>query len=563
MCMGGLLEHPTQAVKAEKFPHSQTYFKYESTRKDGKLQNHLIREDISSEFKQYHPKTDMVRKFFSLISVQGRGSEEQVQREGQMPRQLQVPELVQPTSGGIRKLSYCTGALGLYFPPGYTNQGKDTLQPSEDQGLSPDIDTLTAKIIHSSLSDLLQESASKVSVYADMKSNKSVSRELRCFDKEISTDYQQKDPLPKAPSSALHKPLQPREIDEKLLEDAAKSNAQCQSPTASILGVCHRFLEDIINRLLSNSLPATTSTSSSTEKKTELAEFDLIYMKVISKVMAKISEPSDSPSSLSSYLSQIVTLIVEKLAASLLSSFSSLFTIFLHTEGSQAMGDLFHSACTSTGDHVDSDIFVCRDLTNRKDILAHRIAASIAKEVTKPEFQVSSEEETLSTSSSTTEGVRIVEKLPLDLGMRKKIPKPTLNPCIPVVPVPFVEEIVSRFLLKVLSSTDGRSPKYRRCLSRAEAMEQDLSKHKISLVATTDEEQHLYLEHEEAVNRVVLSVSRNVLQKSGSEQGLYGDVTGFNALFPQEVDTAIIEELSDCPLLQATLQWAISVEDTH
>ncbi|XP_019378432.1 PREDICTED: uncharacterized protein LOC109301648 [Gavialis gangeticus] len=113
MCMGGLLEHPTQAIKAEKFPHSQTYFKYESTRKDGKLQNHLIREDISSDFKQYHPKTGLVRKFFSLISVQGRGSEEQVQREGQMPRQLQVPELLQPTSGGIRKLSYCTGAPGL------------------------------------------------------------------------------------------------------------------------------------------------------------------------------------------------------------------------------------------------------------------------------------------------------------------------------------------------------------------------------------------------------------------------------------------------------------------
>ncbi|XP_059583218.1 fibrous sheath-interacting protein 2-like [Alligator mississippiensis] len=441
------------------------------------------------------------------------------------------------------------------------------LQLSEDQDLSPDIDTLTTKITHSSLSDLLQESASKVSVYADMKSNKSV-----LIKREI-TGYQQKEALAKA-SSALYRPLKPGVMDEKLFEDAIKSNARCQSPTPCTMGICHRFLEDLISRLLPNILPATASTSSSTEKKMQLAECGLIHMTVISKVIAKISEdensscqhiehphsredariqtiadlvytklliqfqskfnvqkclingcvilseavcdlvfqeitgntlqnslsgelplhdlaepdniventlrdvtePLDNPNSLSQELSKIVPLIIEKLTANLVSALSSLFPIvgldaekmllltdatrkirhavqvllseheknvnkqtsereFLHIEDSQALGDLFHPAYTSTVECSDSDIFVCRDLTNRQDIFAHRIAASIAKKVDKPDFQGNSEEETLPTSSSTTESIKIIERLPTDLGMIKKIPKPTLKPCIPVVPM--------------------------------------------------------------------------------------------------------------------------------
>ncbi|XP_059582763.1 uncharacterized protein LOC132250251 [Alligator mississippiensis] len=80
-------------------------------------------------------------------------------------------------------------------------------------------------------------------------------------------------------------------------------------------------------------------------------------------------------------------------------------------------------------------------------------------------------------------------------------------------------------------------------------MEQGLSKHKISLVAATNE--HLPPEREDAVNEVVLSVSRNMLQISGSEQELHDDITGFDLFFPQEMAIVIIEELSDCPFLQA------------
>ncbi|KYO42947.1 hypothetical protein Y1Q_0010277 [Alligator mississippiensis] len=133
---------------------------------------------------------------------------------------------------------------------------------------------------------------------------------------------------------------------------------------------------------------------------------------------------------------------------------------FLHTEDSQVMGDLFHSASTSIIEHSESHIFACRDLINRKDILVHRIAALIAKEVSKPEFQASSEKETLPTSSSPTEVVRIVEKLPTNLGMIKKIQKPTLNLRIPVVPMTFVEKILSRFLSKLMAEAQSTGDVY-------------------------------------------------------------------------------------------------------
>ncbi|XP_025050825.1 fibrous sheath-interacting protein 2-like [Alligator sinensis] len=161
------------------------------------------------------------------------------------------------------------------------------------------------------------------------------------------------------------------------------------------------------------------------------------------------------------------------------------------------MGDIFRLVSTSTGDHSDSDIFVCGNLTDKTDILANRIAASIAREVAKPEFQGSSEGETLPVSTS-TEAVRIVEKFPADFGTIEKVPKPPINPPILVVPATFVEEILSRFLAKVLRSTDGTSPNSRRHLSRSkvneivedlkEAMEQGLSKHKIEMVTVIIEE---------------------------------------------------------------------------
>ncbi|KYO35121.1 hypothetical protein Y1Q_0001009 [Alligator mississippiensis] len=83
-----------------------------------------------------------------------------------------------------------------------------------------------------------------------------------------------------------------------------------------------------------------------------------------------------------------------------------------------------------------------------------------------------------------------------------------------------------------------------------QAMEEGLSRHQVSLAAATGEEPLLCPEQEEVLNQVVLSTSRNVLQRSGSEQDLYDDVTGFNACFPQDMVTVIIEELSDRPLLR-------------
>ncbi|XP_025051652.1 uncharacterized protein LOC112549050, partial [Alligator sinensis] len=147
---------------------------------------------------------------------------------------------------------------------------------------------------------------------------------------------------------------------------------------------------------------------------------------------------------------------------------------------------------------IDAEKLLEAPTKNKTDILANRIAASIAKDVAKPEFQGSSEGETLPVSTSTTEAVRIVEKFPADFGTIEKMPKPPINPPILVIPVTFVEEILSRFLAKVLSSTDGTSPNSRRHLSRSkvngivedfkEAMEQGLSKHKIEMVTVIIEE---------------------------------------------------------------------------
>ncbi|XP_019347022.1 uncharacterized protein LOC109284143 [Alligator mississippiensis] len=339
----------------------------------------------------------MLRKLFSPINAQERmlSSGKEVQREGQMLRQLQVPKTAQ-----LRKVRYHTGAVGLkpsaspqdilikpravsssitlpqigrhlvrkpflssyrkIFPegeaplPAYTIEPQslqspagiyaDTFlkdsydelmnkcvpsqnllawdsairgsdpsrfstdlvdlvlselsrcqataqQPSEDRGLFPDIDTLTDKIIHSSLSDLLHKSASKVALYENMKSNKSGSAEgLSVLRRREITDHQ---PLAKAPPSALYKLLYPGKTDEKLCKDAPKSTSQCQSPTPSTPEVCNMYSENIISKLLSDTLPPAACTSSSKEKKMELAGFDLLHLKVISRGMAKISEDDD------------------------------------------------------------------------------------------------------------------------------------------------------------------------------------------------------------------------------------------------------------------------------
>ncbi|XP_025051412.1 uncharacterized protein LOC112548867 [Alligator sinensis] len=70
VCRAAQLEHPRQTFQAERFPHGQRYFQYNLTQKDGQLETHLIREDISSDVAQDHPKTGMLRKLFSPINAQ-------------------------------------------------------------------------------------------------------------------------------------------------------------------------------------------------------------------------------------------------------------------------------------------------------------------------------------------------------------------------------------------------------------------------------------------------------------------------------------------------------------
>ncbi|XP_025059198.1 fibrous sheath-interacting protein 2-like isoform X3 [Alligator sinensis] len=162
-------------------------------------------------------------------------------------------------------------------------------QPSEDQGLPPDVAVLAAQIIRSGLSDLLHDGASKVTVYADPSGNESAPAEgSDVWLWSEMADDRREGAMAKAPSSALSTPREPGEFGERQLEDASKSTAQHQSPPLPTLEVGPGCLEDAIGRLLSRALPATASTSASTEKKATPADVDLTHVKVIGRVLARI-----------------------------------------------------------------------------------------------------------------------------------------------------------------------------------------------------------------------------------------------------------------------------------
>lgn len=162
-------------------------------------------------------------------------------------------------------------------------------QPSEDQGLPPDVAVLAAQIIHSSLSELLHDGASKVTVYPDPSGKESAPAEGSdvWLWGEMANDRRE-GAVAKAPSSALSTPREPGEFGERQLEDASKSTARRQSPPPPTLEVGPGCLEDAIGRLLSRALPATASTSASTEKKAAPADVDLTHVKVIGRVLARI-----------------------------------------------------------------------------------------------------------------------------------------------------------------------------------------------------------------------------------------------------------------------------------
>ncbi|CAM5165545.1 unnamed protein product [Natator depressus] len=316
---------------------------------------------------------------------------------------------------------------------------------------------------------------------------------------------------------------------------------------------------------------------------------------VVEDMLRDLTEPSDHTNPITSDISELSSLIIEELSAKLLHKLLSIFPIVeldaqnissvkditskimnslqvllsknqvkisenisepdsLQEEDSKATGDVVNSVYTHILKQSDSDISIHKDLTNKNDVLANRIASLMVNDTSKHEFQPISEEEPPPSSPLMLEAVNIVKKILTNIEM----PNHPSASHIPVLPVMFVEEILSRFLCKILKSTHSRSPE-KRSLSKTEvnevagklkqSMEKLMSKNKISLVEAAGDMANP--EHNETLNQVARAIYNNVLEKSGSQQDFYDNVTSSRTNFPQQVANIIINEISNCHLALA------------
>ncbi|XP_013913389.1 PREDICTED: fibrous sheath-interacting protein 2 [Thamnophis sirtalis] len=306
------------------------------------------------------------------------------------------------------------------------------------------------------------------------------------------------------------------------------------------------------------------------------------------------SEPSEAQTQLRSHLKGLSSLILEEIAVKLLTKiFSSLpldeedrsnvasmkevarkiinslqnllsngeLKVWQHddsrnlaSEDSRTVGEVVDSVYSDILKHSSSETSLYEDLTNSKEDFANRVACFMVSEISKHDFQpvVDSEKEIPSPSLIKLESEKILKKIISDMEAGKK-----LNP-IPDTPtlfvsVVFLEEIVSRFLIRMLKTQYDLGIHRKKRLSKTDikeitaqlktSVEKEISKSKINLVAS-DHQAVLNPQHEEAVNQVVHTVISNVLEKSGSQKELYEDMTTDQAIFPEQVASIIINEIS-------------------
>ncbi|XP_044312023.1 fibrous sheath-interacting protein 2 [Varanus komodoensis] len=229
----------------------------------------------------------------------------------------------------------------------------------------------------------------------------------------------------------------------------------------------------------------------------------------------------------------------------------------LGSEDSQAVGEVVDSVYTDIVKHSSSGTSLYEDITNKNDDFVNQVACFVVSEISRRDFQsLSGSEDELCSPSAVIqlESERIVKKFLSDMDLGEA--KDDLSEAhIPLVPVLFLEEILSRFLTTILLAQYDLGIHGKKSLSTTNvneivgllktSVEKEMSKNKIGLVASNDKP-ILDPEYEETVNQVVHSVISNVLEKSGSQKELYNDMTTRQVIFPEQVASIIINEISSC-----------------
>ncbi|KAM6459288.1 fibrous sheath-interacting protein 2-like [Liasis olivaceus] len=230
----------------------------------------------------------------------------------------------------------------------------------------------------------------------------------------------------------------------------------------------------------------------------------------------------------------------------------------LASEDSRTVGEVVNSVYTDILKHSNSETSLYEDLTNSNEDFVNRVACFMVSEISKHDFQPVSDlkEELPSPSVIKLESEKIVKKFLSDIEAGKEMKKSS-GTQIPVVPVAFLEEILSRFLTTILLAQYDLGIHEKKSLSKTDvneivgllktSVEKEMSKNKINLVAS-DDQPVLDPQYEETVNQVVHSVVNNVLEKSGSQKELYNDMTTNQLIFPEQVASIIINEISSCSL---------------
>ncbi|XP_054851859.1 fibrous sheath-interacting protein 2 [Eublepharis macularius] len=224
--------------------------------------------------------------------------------------------------------------------------------------------------------------------------------------------------------------------------------------------------------------------------------------------------------------------------------------------GGQTPGKVVESACAGILRHSSSEASLYDDLTSDNEEVVDRLACYMVRAVSRCDFEPGSDSEddwSYSTTAIRMESDKIIQKFLSNMELVKGKSESSESP-VPVVSVLVLEEILSRFLTKILLAQHDLASPEAKTLSKAEvndiadqlktSVEMHMSKNKINLVS--EDQPNLHPEYEDTVNQVVHSVFSNVLEKSGSQHQMYNDVRNTKVIFPDQVASMIVNEISSC-----------------